>query len=253
MKMNQIRATKKIPVLEIAHDGTIANGISSKEDQLPNNRNGWGLKDASEANANSENDPKQVTLEIDHVERDFGSQNIQVSNGDEKNGGSNNHDDSSFKDVVTWVFPITNLTLEFPSTVFDQLSSKDDPHYALIMMLISFIALMACIAELICRCKKESVTWQWRGRVPWFYCPKPASLFVASGISSDLRMLSFSLLLQPSNILLFLDILTALSKHVFCLSSLLSVYRALDISRSQAGTEEESPMGAVPLTLFEFV
>ncbi|KAK6283152.1 hypothetical protein POUND7_016977, partial [Theobroma cacao] len=52
-------------------------------------------------------------------------------------------------DVLAWVFPICNFTLELPSTVFDQLSSKDHPQYALIAMLFSFIALMSCIAELI--------------------------------------------------------------------------------------------------------
>ncbi|KAK6240459.1 hypothetical protein SCA6_005848 [Theobroma cacao] len=126
----------------------IANGVLSEQKQLPDNQDGWRLKKVGEANADSENDLKQTTLETDHVERDLGSQNIQVSNGDEENGGSNNHDVSSLKDVLTWVFPITNFTLELPSAVFDQLSSKDHPHYALIMMLISFIALMACIAEL---------------------------------------------------------------------------------------------------------
>ncbi|WRX16267.1 hypothetical protein QQP08_008754, partial [Theobroma cacao] len=55
-----------------------------------------------------------------------------------------------------------------------------------------------------------------------FIVHKPASLFVASGISSDLLMLSFSVLLQPSIILLFLDILTALSKHLLCQPSLLA-------------------------------
>ncbi|WRX13309.1 hypothetical protein QQP08_005796 [Theobroma cacao] len=49
--------------------------------------------------------------------------------------------------------------------------------YALIMMLISFIALMACIAELTYKGKKERVTWQWKGRVPWFYCPRTGKPF----------------------------------------------------------------------------
>ncbi|EOX97100.1 Serine/threonine-protein kinase PBS1 isoform 1 [Theobroma cacao] len=89
----------------------------------------------------------------------------------------NNQDDWRLKDVLAWVFPICNFTLELPSTVFDQLSSKDHPQYALIAMLFSFIALMSCIAELIFNGKMERVTWQWRDTVPWFYCRPTDKLF----------------------------------------------------------------------------
>ncbi|EOX97088.1 Serine/threonine-protein kinase PBS1 isoform 2, partial [Theobroma cacao] len=84
---------------------------------------------------------------------------------------ANNQDGWRLKDVLGWVFPITNFTMELPSAVFDQLSSQNHPHYALIVMLFSFMALMSCIAELIYKGKMERVTWQWRGRVPWFYRP----------------------------------------------------------------------------------
>ncbi|XVE94168.1 hypothetical protein REPUB_Repub01dG0258600 [Reevesia pubescens] len=78
----------------------------------------------------------------------------------------------SLKDVLAWFFLITNFILELPSAVFDQLSSKNHPHYAFIVMLISFIGFMACIGELIYKAKKERVSWKWGGRVPWFYCPR---------------------------------------------------------------------------------
>ncbi|XVE94172.1 hypothetical protein REPUB_Repub01dG0259000 [Reevesia pubescens] len=84
-------------------------------------------------------------------------------------------EDGSFhyKDVLAWFFLFTNFILELPSAVFDQLSSKNHPHYAFIVMLISFIGFMACIVELIYKAKKERViSWKWGGRVPWFYCPR---------------------------------------------------------------------------------
>ncbi|KAK6283146.1 hypothetical protein POUND7_016971 [Theobroma cacao] len=80
-------------------------------------------------------------------------------------------------DALAWVFLINNFTLELPSVVFDQLSSKHHPVYALILMLISSITLMACIGELIYKGKKERVIWQWRDRVPWFYCPRTGKSF----------------------------------------------------------------------------
>ncbi|WRX13355.1 hypothetical protein QQP08_005842 [Theobroma cacao] len=117
------------------------------------------------------------------------------------------------------------------------------------------ITLMSCIAELIYEGKMERVTWQQRGRVPWFYRPtgKPfgtiweiigfASAFLQCVVTtinysfiyrhhdgpiktSALPILfAFALLvsLQPSTILLFLYILTALSKHLLCQSSLFSL------------------------------
>ncbi|EOX97103.1 Serine/threonine-protein kinase PBS1 [Theobroma cacao] len=135
------------------------------------------------------------------VEANFGRQEIQVAYGHasylrprkrkrlrigddvvfeqdqlhfEANKGSNG---SNLKDALAWVFLINNFTLELPSVVFDQLSSKHHPVYALILMLISSITLMACIGELIYKGKKERVIWQWRDRVPWFYCPRTGKSF----------------------------------------------------------------------------
>ncbi|WRX13303.1 hypothetical protein QQP08_005790, partial [Theobroma cacao] len=53
-----------------------------------------------------------------------------------------------------------------------------------------------------------------------FIVDQPTSLLVPCRKSSDLLVLSFNVLLQPSIIHLFLDILTALSKHLLCQSSL---------------------------------
>ncbi|XP_017970834.1 PREDICTED: uncharacterized protein LOC18607171 isoform X1 [Theobroma cacao] len=137
------------------------------------NHDGLSLMDVVEANADSENySEHEILWNSNDVEANLGGQENEVTTGDhfefERNRDSNNHDGSSLMDVLAWVFPITNFTLELPSAVLDQLSSINKPHYALILMLISFIALMACIGELICKGKKGRVTWQWRDRVPRF-------------------------------------------------------------------------------------
>ncbi|XP_017970835.1 PREDICTED: uncharacterized protein LOC18607171 isoform X2 [Theobroma cacao] len=150
-----------------------------------NNHDGSSLMDVVEANADSENYLEHGILwNRNDVEANLGGQENEVTTSDDfeleqdqANRDSYNHDGLSLMDVLAWVFLITNFTLELPSAVFDQLSSKDHPQYALIMMLISFIALMACIAELTYKGKKERVTWQWKGRVPWFYCPRTGKPF----------------------------------------------------------------------------
>ncbi|EOX97093.1 Serine/threonine-protein kinase PBS1 [Theobroma cacao] len=141
-----------------------------------NIHDGFSLMDVVEANADSENySEHEILWNRNDVEANLGGQENEVTTGgdfeferDQANRDSNNHDGSSLMDVLAWVFPITNFTLELPSAVLDQLSYINKPHYALILMLISFIALMACIGELICKGKKGRVTWQWRDRVPRF-------------------------------------------------------------------------------------
>ncbi|KAK6240460.1 hypothetical protein SCA6_005849 [Theobroma cacao] len=146
--------------------------LSNQEIQVANSDD----DDVVEANADSENySEHEILWNRNDVEANLGGQENEVTTGgdfeferDQANRDSNNHDGSSLMDVLAWVFPITNFTLELPSAVLDQLSSINKPHYALILMLISFIALMACIGELICKGKKGRVTWQWRDRVPRF-------------------------------------------------------------------------------------
>ncbi|EOX97096.1 Serine/threonine-protein kinase PBS1 [Theobroma cacao] len=124
-------------------------------------------------------------------------------------------DDELNLDILELVFAICNFTLELPSAVFDQLSSKNHPHYALIVMLFSFIALMSCIAELIYNGKKERVTWQWRGRVPWFYCQQTGKPF-----GTLLDMIGFACAFLPC----ILTVRRAQSKRA------IYIYRAINYS-----------------------
>ncbi|KAK1557299.1 hypothetical protein Q3G72_022035 [Acer saccharum] len=68
-------------------------------------------------------------------------------------GNSNSNDeevhDWSQKMDFEWIFVITNIVLESMSAIFTQLSSKQKPQYALLGMLLSYLALLTCIIELI--------------------------------------------------------------------------------------------------------
>ncbi|EOX97130.1 Serine/threonine-protein kinase PBS1 [Theobroma cacao] len=69
---------------------------------------------------------------------------------------------------------LANLLLEIPSAVLDQIASED---YVLIVMLISLTSMLVCFVELVCRGRKEKITWRCSstGRIPWFYHPPPPS------------------------------------------------------------------------------
>ncbi|TXG46950.1 hypothetical protein EZV62_026244 [Acer yangbiense] len=66
-------------------------------------------------------------------------------------GNSNDEEvhDWSQKMDFEWIFVITNIVLESMSAIFTQLSSKQKPQYALLGMLLSYLALLTCIIELI--------------------------------------------------------------------------------------------------------
>ncbi|OMO66306.1 putative E3 ubiquitin ligase PUB14 [Corchorus olitorius] len=78
------------------------------------------------------------------------------------------------KDKIVWFFLVINLIMEIPSLVFDQLVSNNRLQYAFIGMLISVIALIISIVELIWKLGKStggSYKWKWGRRIiPWFYC-----------------------------------------------------------------------------------
>ncbi|GLT84738.1 hypothetical protein SLE2022_029540 [Rubroshorea leprosula] len=57
------------------------------------------------------------------------------------------------------ILVVANFVLELPSAVFDQLSYVPKPLYALILMLLSFAALLLCIVELGYQRRKKRVTW----------------------------------------------------------------------------------------------
>ncbi|GLT61678.1 hypothetical protein SLA2020_343670 [Shorea laevis] len=68
-----------------------------------------------------------------------------------------------------------NFILEFPSAVLDQFSSKANPLYTLILVLLSFTALLLCIIELVYKGRKERVAWSQMcngNKVPWLYPDK---------------------------------------------------------------------------------
>ncbi|XP_021286440.1 uncharacterized protein LOC110418132 [Herrania umbratica] len=69
---------------------------------------------------------------------------------------------------------LANFLLEIPSAVLDQIASED---YVLIVMLISLTSMLVCLVELVCRGRKEKITWSCSstGRIPWFYHPPPPS------------------------------------------------------------------------------
>ncbi|KAJ4713118.1 putative Nodulation receptor kinase [Melia azedarach] len=75
---------------------------------------------------------------------------------------------------VEKILVITNFVLEIPSAVIDQLSSVHKPQYAIVSMLLSFIAMLLCIVELIYKCRKEKLSWKWRSTLPWLYYPSPS-------------------------------------------------------------------------------
>ncbi|KAF2293750.1 hypothetical protein GH714_004472 [Hevea brasiliensis] len=72
------------------------------------------------------------------------------------------------------IFLITNLAVELPSAVFDQLSSVHKPQYALISMIMSFTVMLISIIDLARMGRRERVKWMRRGKIiPWFYSPYP--------------------------------------------------------------------------------
>ncbi|KAK1583761.1 hypothetical protein Q3G72_026670 [Acer saccharum] len=72
------------------------------------------------------------------------------------------------------MFVASNLILEIPSAVFDQLSSVHKPQYVLLSMLMSLTTMLICIIELVYKGGEARVGWRWRKKIPWFYYPPPS-------------------------------------------------------------------------------
>ncbi|KAK0592014.1 hypothetical protein LWI29_011900 [Acer saccharum] len=67
---------------------------------------------------------------------------------------------------------ITNLVLELVSAVLDQVSSSvNKTQFALFGMLISLVAMLTCILELIYEVRTKKLIWSWRDTLPfpWYY------------------------------------------------------------------------------------
>ncbi|KAI9187511.1 hypothetical protein LWI28_028932 [Acer negundo] len=78
------------------------------------------------------------------------------------------------KITVERMFVASNLILEVPSAVFDQLSSVHKPQYILLSMLMSLTTMLICIIELVYKGGEARVGWRWRKKIPWFYYPSPS-------------------------------------------------------------------------------
>ncbi|KAK0601763.1 hypothetical protein LWI29_027212 [Acer saccharum] len=73
------------------------------------------------------------------------------------------------------MFVASNLILEIPSAVFDQLSSVHKPQYVLLSMLMSLTTMLICIIELVYKGGEARVGWRWgKKKIPWFYHPSPS-------------------------------------------------------------------------------
>ncbi|KFK40383.1 hypothetical protein AALP_AA3G366300 [Arabis alpina] len=70
------------------------------------------------------------------------------------------------KVIIEWSLVITNLMLEIPSSVFDQISSTHKPFYALAAMSMSLFSCLLCVVDLIHKGRVERVLWKWTWPIP---------------------------------------------------------------------------------------
>ncbi|KAG7636777.1 Toll/interleukin-1 receptor homology (TIR) domain superfamily [Arabidopsis thaliana x Arabidopsis arenosa] len=76
---------------------------------------------------------------------------------------------SRTKVMIEWSLVITNLMLEIPSSVFDQISSAHKPLYALAAMSMSLLSCLLCIVDLLHKGRVDRVVWKWTWPIPWFH------------------------------------------------------------------------------------
>ncbi|GKV32171.1 hypothetical protein SLEP1_g40794 [Rubroshorea leprosula] len=92
---------------------------------------------------------------------------IEVNTGSAQDGSGQNYGKVP---LWEWIFVVSNLIVELPSAVFDQLSSPHKPLYALMVMALSLVALVLCVISLLYKGVNERITFKWpRGRIPWLY------------------------------------------------------------------------------------
>ncbi|CAN7078995.1 unnamed protein product [Brassica oleracea var. botrytis] len=82
---------------------------------------------------------------------------------------------SRTKVIIEWSLVITNLMLEIPSCVFDQISATQKPLYTLAAMSMSFLSCLLCLVDLFHKGRVERVVWRWSLPVPWFHYPTQRS------------------------------------------------------------------------------
>ena len=74
------------------------------------------------------------------------------------------------------IFYAMNLLLEIATAVLDYLSSQQrQPRYALSSMILSIIVMAISLIQLAYTGRKEGVSWQWKGWIPWFYHQAPSN------------------------------------------------------------------------------
>ncbi|KAM1952592.1 hypothetical protein ACFX15_007047 [Malus domestica] len=75
-----------------------------------------------------------------------------------------------------WILLLTSCGIEILASVFDQVSSPLNPHYALIGMLLASVAVLVCICELLQNAIKERVELRSRGMLWCFHYPTPNNM-----------------------------------------------------------------------------
>ncbi|KAF2591294.1 hypothetical protein F2Q70_00041624 [Brassica cretica] len=78
---------------------------------------------------------------------------------------------SRTKVIIEWSLVITNLMLEIPSCVLDQISSTNKPLYTLAAMSMSLLSCLLCLVDLLHKGRVERVVWKWSWPIPWFHYP----------------------------------------------------------------------------------
>ncbi|XP_011015738.1 PREDICTED: uncharacterized protein LOC105119307 isoform X3 [Populus euphratica] len=80
------------------------------------------------------------------------------------------------QDLLRRIFYAMNLLFEIATAVLDYLSSQQrQPRYALISMILSIIVMAISLIQLAYTGRKEGVSWQRKGWIPWFYHQAPSN------------------------------------------------------------------------------
>ncbi|XVF00711.1 hypothetical protein REPUB_Repub04eG0025000 [Reevesia pubescens] len=182
----------------------IANLDKRSEAEQANPQNQGDTEDIDgEGNSNDHSINISDTEDIDG-EGNSNDHSINISDTEDIDGKENSNDHSinisgftlegNSEDVgreegssqKVWIFLIVNLVVELLSAAFDLLSSKQNPQYALVAMLMAFVGLLACIAELAFKGVKERVSWRWDRKIPWFYSSTTPTNYRCFGTCAEL-------------------------------------------------------------------
>ncbi|KAM1228164.1 hypothetical protein ACFX2J_007288 [Malus domestica] len=75
-----------------------------------------------------------------------------------------------------WILLLTGCGIEILASAFDQFSSPRSPHYALISMLLTIVAVLLFMCELLQNAIKEGVELRRPGMLPCFHYPHPKNM-----------------------------------------------------------------------------